>query len=145
MVDHLVGVARPGRAIDGARDHQQRRALLRRIGDAVHRLGKARPQGGDEQPRRAGQRGMARGHDRSGGLLPGETHGDPGAVERVEQGDDLAPGNGEDRADAVRVERSGDAVGHAGGLCRSLSRKSDGPGRGRLAMQGHRILGGETV
>ena len=54
VVEDLVGVAAADAALDHAGDHQQRRTLLRGIGDAVDRVGEARAQGRHQETRCAG-------------------------------------------------------------------------------------------
>lgn len=118
VVDHLMGEAPARRAIDRARDDDQRRALLRRIRNAVDRVRKAGPKRGDEKARRPGHEALARRHQCRLRLVPGEVEVDPGTAEGVDEGHDLAPRHPEGRAHPMRGERLGDAIGHPPGLAR---------------------------
>ena len=108
MVEDLMGVAAADAVLDHAGDHQERRPLLRGVGDAIDRVGKAGTQGRHQETRRAGNGGGAGGHDGCRRLVPGKDEVDAGLGQRIDQGDDLAAGH----AEGVAHARGSEATRH---------------------------------
>ena len=113
LIDDLMRVARPQPALDDARDHQQRVALLRRVGDAVDGIGKARPQRRHQQAGDAAIRRGSRRHHRRRRLVAGEHEPDPRLLQRIDQRHHLAAGHAEGVADAAGMAGPGDDIGNA--------------------------------
>ena len=99
-------------------DDDQRRALERGVGDTVDRARGTRTDAGDHDPGRAGQLGGDRGHHGGRGLAAGEHEVDPlpaGGGDQIEAG--IAAGHAEDAAHAARLEGGQHGIGksHGGG------------------------------
>ena len=114
VVNNLVRVAGPHRALHHAGHDDQRRALLHRVGNAVHRVGEARSQCCHQQARRAADGARPRRHHGSRCLVARQHKRDARRPQRVNQRDNLAARHAKGKADAGTVQGLRDSVGDAG-------------------------------
>jgi hypothetical protein len=131
----LIGVE-----IAGDRDH--RRAIEEGSADAGREIGRARPQGRDAKPRRAGHAAGDVGGEAGGAFVRGEHELDPALAHRLHQRQHVAARNAEAAGHAVRLERRDDQIGvvHAGSESRAPSLN-----RRRIASSLKKTLSGALI
>ena len=116
-------------------DDDQRRALERGVGDAVDRARGTRTDAGEYDPGRAGQLGGHRGHHGGRGLAAGEHEVDPlpaGCGDQIEAG--IAAGHAEDAAHTARLEGGQHGVGECHGT------RVMGPESWRVSARGASLI-----
>ena len=116
MIDDLMGVSPAQLALDDTGEHDQRRALLHRVGDAVDAIGEA---GTERRHQQAGTRGVDTGagrHHRGGRLIACQHEVDARALERIHKRDHFAARHAKGMAHARSMQRGGNSISDTVGV-----------------------------
>ncbi len=111
MIEDLVRVDRLVRRAHLAGEHDHRRALHQRSGDAGDGVGKAGTQRRNQHRRRAGELIDGIRHERRGRLALRQHELDPGILAGADRLEHVVAGDAEGEADAIGVKGAGDRVG----------------------------------
>ncbi len=116
VIHHLVGEVRLPLRARLAGDRQHGSPVHVGVGDGVDQGGRARTQGGDADPRPAGEHPVGLGHEAAGPLPAGQHEVEPLSSSDLHELDVRGSGIAEDVADPGRVEVVDDDLAHHTGL-----------------------------